>query len=168
MTGLLGRAAAYESIESRGVRLVLLNSKDPMRPGGGGTLSEAQLAWLDANLREAVGPVLVFSHHPLDEQDASTHWYFPTHPDCALATNREQARAIQARSGKVRVVFSGHMHWNHVEGIDGIPYVTIGSLVEVRLSGGRPAGGFAEVTLEDGGHLRVEVRGALPLSYAHG
>jgi 3',5'-cyclic-AMP phosphodiesterase len=65
-------------------------------------------------------------------------------------------------------VFSGHMHWNHTEVIDGIPYVTVGSLVEVRLSGGAPAGGLAGVTLEDGGRLVVEVRGALPLRYAHG
>jgi hypothetical protein len=49
------------------------------------------------------------------------------------------------------------MHWNHTEVIDGIPYVTVGSLVEVRLSGGAPAGGFAEVALEDGGRLVVEV-----------
>ena len=168
VTRLLGRRAEYESVDLGGVHLVLLNSQDPMRSGGGGSLSEAQLAWLEEDLGTAEGPALVFSHHPLDEQDESAHWYFPTHPDCALARDRERARAIMARSGKVRGVFSGHMHWNHAEAIDGIPYVTIGSLVEVRLSGGQPAGGFAEVALEDGGRLVVDVRGALPLHYTHG
>src|SRR5262245_56352743 len=107
VTGLLGRRAEYESVDHRGVHLVLLNSQDPMRPGGGGTLSEAQLDWLAADLRAASPPVLVFSHHPIDEQDESEHWYFPTHPGCALAENRERARAILAASGKVRAVFSG-------------------------------------------------------------
>jgi 3',5'-cyclic-AMP phosphodiesterase len=80
VTGLLGRTADYESADHGGVHLVLLTSQDPMRPGGGGTLSDAQLDWLTEDLRAASAPVLVFSHHPLDEQDESGHWYFPTHP----------------------------------------------------------------------------------------
>src|SRR5262249_51626042 len=83
----------YESVDHDGVHLVLLNSQDPMRPGGGGPLSEAQLDWLAADLRAASPPVLVDSHHPVDERDESEHWYFPTHPGCALAENRERARA---------------------------------------------------------------------------
>jgi 3',5'-cyclic AMP phosphodiesterase CpdA len=164
---LLGRKADYESVDLQGLHLVLLNTQDPTFEGGGGTLSEAQLAWLEEDLRRASGPALVFSHHPLDEQDVSRHWYFPSHPDCALAVNRARARQIFARSGKVRAVFHGHMHWNHAEVIDGIPYITVGSLVEMRLTGGQPAGGYAEVTVEDGGRLRVEVRGRLPMSFVH-
>ncbi len=50
------------------------------------------------------------------------------------------------------------------EVIDGIPYVTIGSLVEE----GRPAGTFAEVTLEPNGRLGVQVAGGLPRGFQHG
>ncbi len=165
VTGLLGRSAPWESVAVDGAHLVLLNTQDPMTPGGGGSLSAAQLDWLEEDLARATGPVLVFSHHPLDEQDTAAHWYFPTHPGCALAAGRARAREILARSGKVRGVFSGHLHWNHAQVLDGIPYVTVGSLVEVRLTGGRPAGSFAEITLERSGRLAVEVRGALPFRY---
>ena len=167
VTRLLGRTAEYETVDHAGWHVVLLNTQDPTFPGGGGTLSEAQLAWLEEDLRRCRGPAVVFGHHPLDEQDSAAHWYFPTHPGTDLAVNRGRAREILARSGKVRAVFGGHMHWNHVEVIDGIPYVTVGSLVEVRLTGGVPSGGFAEVVLEDDGRLRVDVRGRLPMRFEH-
>ena len=33
-------------------------------------------------------------------------------------------------SGKVRAVFNGHAHWNHLDVVNGIPYVTLQSLIE--------------------------------------
>jgi len=35
-------------------------------------------------------------------------------------------------------VFNGHMHWNHMEVIDNVPYITVGSLVCCGLTGGPP------------------------------
>jgi hypothetical protein len=32
--------------------------------------------------------------------------------------------------GDVRAVFNGHLHWNHLDVVGGVPYVTVQSLVE--------------------------------------
>lgn len=111
--------------------------------------------------------MVVFCHHPLDEQDSSPHWYFRTHPTHALAVNGEGGRALFASSGRVRAVVSGHMHWNHTEVIEGIPYTTVESLVDCGLTHGQPAGGFSEVLLEEGGRVEVRVRGGLPMEFTY-
>lgn len=84
-----------------------------------------------------------------------------------MAVNRERARALFAQSRKVRATFGGHVHWNHAEVIDAVPYITVGSLIETHLTGGRPSGAFAEVTLEDTGRVVVEVRGSLPMQFEY-
>lgn len=164
---LLGKQGDYESVDVGGVHLILLNSQDPTFEGVGGTLSATQLQWLEADLAAGTGPVVVFCHHSLDEQDGSAHWYFKTHPLHALAVNRERARALFARSGRVRAVFSGHMHWNHMEVIEGIPYLTVASLVDCSFTEGQPAGAFSEVLLAEGGRVEVTVRGGLPMSFTY-
>jgi len=165
--GLLGRGADYESLHSGDHHVVLLNTQDPPSPeDGAGALSEAQLAWLEQDLRHCAQPVIVFSHHPLDEQDVASHWYFSKHPGAALAAGRARARALLAVSGRVRAVLSGHLHRNHASVHDGIPYLTISSLIERRLSGGQPAGSFAEVRVDDD-RVSVEVRGLVPMSFSY-
>jgi len=166
---LLGKQSEYESLDFRGFHLVLLNSQDPRFGKGGGTLSDRQLRWLEGDLRKPQGPAIVFCHHPLDEQDTRAHRDFSKQPEFARAVNRDQARTLFTRSGKVRAVFQAHMHWNHIEVVDGIPYITVESLVDSRNPGliGQPAGGFAEVIVEETGRVDVEVQGLLPMMFAY-
>jgi 3',5'-cyclic AMP phosphodiesterase CpdA len=162
---ILGKTGDHESFDAAGYHLVVLNSQDPTVEGIGGTLSPAQLDWLERDLSATARPALVFCHHPLDEQDPGRHWYFADHPGHALARNRERARRILAASGRVRAVFNGHMHLNTVEVIDGIPYITLMSLVDSKATGG-PSGCFAEITLNDAGGVEVRIHGRLPLAVA--
>jgi hypothetical protein len=158
---ILGKKADYESLDVGGHRLVVLNTQDPTVDRIGGALSDAQLDWLEDELATGSGPVIVFSHHPLDEQDPSRHWYFVDHPQHAHAANRQRARRILAASGRVRAVLNGHMHLNTVEVIDGIPYITVMSLVDAAMTRG-PSGCFAEITITDGGTIAVDVVGQWP------
>jgi 3',5'-cyclic AMP phosphodiesterase CpdA len=162
---ILGKKADHESFDANGYHLVVLNSLDPTVERIGGTLSPAQLDWLERDLRETSRPTIVFCHHPLDEQDPGRHWYFADHPDHALAGNRERARRVLAASGRVRAVFNGHMHLNTVEVIDGIPYITVMSLVDSKMTNG-PSGCFAEIVLTDAGAVEVRLRGQLPMAVA--
>jgi 3',5'-cyclic-AMP phosphodiesterase len=164
---ILGKKGDYESVDLKGFHLILLNSQDPTFGGVGGTLSTKQLNWLEEDLRTSQGPVLVFCHHPLNEQDFSEHWYFGNHADYALVVNRERARKLLVASGRVRAAFHGHMHWNHVTVSEGVAYVTVESLICNGLTGGPPAGCFAEVVAEEHGPLRAVVRGALPMTFVY-
>lgn len=162
---ILGKKANHESLDANGYHLVVLNSQDPTVERIGGTLSSDQLDWLEGDLRQTSSPVVVFCHHPLDEQDPGRHWYFADHPDHALARNRERARRIIAASRRVRAVFSGHMHLNTVEVIDGVPYITVMSLVDSKLTNG-PSGCFAEIVLTHSGAVEIKIEGHLSMAVA--
>ena len=162
---IMGKASDHESVDVGGYHLIVLNSQDPTVERIGGTLSDAQLDWLERDLAAATRPTVVFCHHPLDEQDPSRHWWFKDHPEHAWARNRERARAILAASGRVKAVFNGHMHLNTVEVLDGLPFVTLMSLVDSAMTRG-PSGCWAEVVLGDTGTVEVKIRGQLPLGVA--
>jgi 3',5'-cyclic-AMP phosphodiesterase len=162
---IMGKRADFESLDLAGYHLVVLNSQDPTVELIGGALSDAQLDWLERDLAAGEAPTIVFCHHPLDEQDPSRHWYFKDHRDHARAGNRERARAILSRSRRVKAVFNGHMHLNTVEVIDGLPFVTLMSLVDAGITNG-PAGCWGELSLDEAGAVEVKIRGQLSLGVA--
>jgi hypothetical protein len=63
-------------------------------------------------------------------------------------------------SGKVVAVFNGHVHWNHLDVIRGIPYITLQSLTENLDDDapGRPAAAYALCDIDER-RLLVDVRG---------
>ncbi len=160
----LGKGGPLEAVELAGVRLVLLDSQDPPFERVGGEIGANQQAWLEAVLRDSHRPALVFCHHPLDEQGVDGHWYFAARPELACARARAPVRRILERCGDVRAVFSGHMHWTRTTQINGIPYVTLGSLVDGGFTHGQPCGAFATVTVR-GKTTDVQVAGLLPSQF---
>jgi predicted phosphodiesterase len=160
----LDKRAPYESVDLDGIRLVLLDSQDPPFDRTGGGIGSEQQEWLRANVAAAPHPVLVFCHHPLDEQSVDGHWYFSAHPAHAFVHNRAPVRRILEQSGRVRAVFSGHLHWTRTTAVNGIPYVTLGSLVSAGFTNGHPCGTFASVSVQ-GTTIDVQVAGLLPDSF---
>ncbi|MBK7581189.1 MAG: metallophosphoesterase [Myxococcales bacterium] len=129
-------------------------------------LPESQLEWLERDLATVKGPAVVLMHHPASEQDLTGNRWFERAPHiCRVAERRELRRIIEA-SGKVVAVFNGHAHWNHLDVIRGIPYVTLQSLTENLDDDapGRPAAAFAVCDLEPH-RLSVNLGGAEALHY---
>ncbi len=157
----LEKRGPYESVDLGGVRIVLLDSQDPPFDRTGGEIGPAQEEWLRANVTEATHPALVFCHHALDEQSVDGHWYFAAHPAHAFVQNRAAVRKILEQSRRVRAVFSGHLHWTRTTAVNGIPYVTVGSLVSAGFTNGRPCGTFALVSVRETA-IDVQVAGLLP------
>ena len=164
---LLEQGRPYACLERYDPRIVLLNSQDPPFEQAGGEIGPEQMAWLADVLERGSGPALIFGHHPLDEQDLRGHRYFAAHPDRACVRNRERVRGLLERSGRVLAVFAGHLHWTRAAVINGIPYVTLGSLVDCAYTGGRPAGTFAAVTIR-GRNVEVRVSGLQPEQFHFG
>lgn len=131
-------------------------------------LSEEQMEWLRADLEGTSYPTLVAMHHGAADQDVAGNPWFEHAPHLALVRERRELRAILAASGKVILVLNGHLHWNHVDLHNGIPYVTVQSLVEnvEDDAPGRVAAAHAVVRVSDRS-LLVTIDGACPTRYEH-
>ena len=105
-------------------------------------------------------------HHSASEQNLDDSRWWPGRSHLALVDERAELRRIFRESGRVRAVFNGHVHWNHLDLIDGIPYVTVQSLIEnvEEDAPGRPAAAHAVVQL-DAKRMVVRVHGEDPARY---
>jgi hypothetical protein len=81
-----------------------------------------------------------------------------------LLTNRAEIREIISKSGKVVAVFNGHLHWNHFDMHDGIPYYTIQSLTENEEDKGIVSEAYAVVNIS-GTTSQVEIKGNYPKTF---
>jgi Icc protein len=93
---------------------------------------------------------IVLMHHPASDQELTGNRWFERAPHVCRVAERKALRRVFEDSGKVRAVFNGHVHWNHLDVIRGIPYVTLQSLIENLDDDapGRAAGAFAVCELE--------------------
>jgi len=77
-----------------------------------------ELAWLERDLAQAPGSVIVFTHQLLDGAGS------------VYINNAAEVRQILQTSGKVLTVFQGHHHPGDYKNIAGIHYYTLKALVE--------------------------------------
>jgi 3',5'-cyclic AMP phosphodiesterase CpdA len=123
-------------------------------------LPEEQLTFLESDLAASATPSIVLMHHPVSEQRVQGNRWFERAPHlCRVAERGADRRVIEA-SGKVVAVFNGHVHWNHLDVIRGIPYITLQSLTENldEDAPGRPAAAYAVCDIDER-RLLVDVRG---------
>lgn len=122
------------------------------------------LDWLRDDLAATDLPTVICTHAPLDGGSMVGNYYFETLPQFGgYLEDGPAAREIIERSGKVVLCLAGHTHWNAVNVIDGIPYVTIHSLTESFTTNGKPTGawGVAEI----GENVDVQVFGRDPARF---
>jgi 3',5'-cyclic AMP phosphodiesterase CpdA len=117
----------------------------------------AQMEWARADLRATELPTVVLMHHSASEQYLEDSRWFAGRAHVALVKERAELRRIFEESGRVRAVFNGHVHRNHLDVIARIPYVTVQSLIENLEDDapGLPAAAHAVVRL---GPQRIVVR----------
>lgn len=129
-------------------------------------MPEEQLRWLEDDLGRTSLPCIVLMHHPASEMQLEGNRWFAGRPHLCLVGERVALRRVIEQSGKVLAVFNGHMHWNHLDVIHGIPYVTLQSLIENLDDDapGRAAAAHAVCDLDDQ-RLVVSVYGAEQLRY---
>jgi 3',5'-cyclic-AMP phosphodiesterase len=127
---------------------------------------DTQLAWLASDLAEGRAPAIVLMHHSASEQSLDDSRWWPGRAHLALVRERAELRRLFEASGRVRAVFNGHLHWNHLDVIAGIPYVTIQSLIENldEDAPGRAADAHAVVRLSER-RMVVRVHGGDPARY---
>jgi 3',5'-cyclic AMP phosphodiesterase CpdA len=154
----------YYSFDQGGWHFVVLHTLE--RKDVDVSLPERQLEWLRTDVAATAAPVVVFMHHSASEQSLDDSRWWPGRSHLALVRERAELRRIFEQSGRVRAVFNGHLHWNHLDVIRGIPYVTVQSLTENLDDDvpGRPAAAHAVVRLRERGMI-VRIRGNDPARY---
>ena len=120
---ITGSPSKSYSRSINGVHMIFFNPAS-LSERGARRISDAEIAWLKNDLAAAKGPVIVFTHVPLDnkgeEAGANIRFYFAQGP---------QIRRIFEDSGKVKLCMAGHRHTNHESVINGIHYITQQALV---------------------------------------
>lgn len=157
--GLSDDAPLYRSLDRGGVHLIVLATRETKDVDV--RIDDAQLAWLEADLAATTLPTVVLMHHSAADQHLAGNRWFAKAPHLALVHERKRLRQILESSGRVALVLNGHLHWNHLDVIRGIPYVTVQSLIENLDDDapGRPAAAHAVVRLS-ARRISVEVGGA--------
>lgn len=103
-------------------------------------IPRAEVEWLQADLKQAAGQVVVFAHQRLDV--STDHG----------VKNCEAIRKILEASGRVLAVFQGHSHQNDLKDIAGIHYCTLVAMVE---GSGAENNGYSVMSLQANGTIRV-------------
>jgi Icc protein len=154
----------YYAFDARGWHFVVLHTLE--KPNVEVRVPDTQMEWLRANLAATRDPTVVLMHHSASEQDVEDSRWWPGRAHLALVKERTALRRVFEESQRVRAVFNGHLHWNHLDVIAGIPYVTVQSLIENLDDDapGRPAAAHAVVRLTER-RMTVHVRGNDPARY---
>lgn len=162
----------YGSCDRNGVHLVTLHTHEVKDESV--SVDEAQIAWLERDLSATSLPVVVLMHHSCADQVLTGNRWFEGRPHICLVRERKRLRALFERSGKVVAVINGHLHWNQLTVHEGIPYVTVQSLIEnlnedaTPTHPGRAANAHAIVRVEPSPtrvRVQIEVHGAETARY---
>jgi 3',5'-cyclic AMP phosphodiesterase CpdA len=121
-------AELYSSFDRDGYHFIVLHTEE--RKDLDVSVSPEQLAWLERDLGATELPTFVFMHHSAADQDLRGNRWFEGSPHICLVRQRRELRRLFREQGRVLAVMNGHLHWNHLDVIDGIPYVTVQSLIE--------------------------------------
>jgi hypothetical protein len=85
--------------------------------------------------------------------------------NACLIQNRSTIRTIIEESKKVVAVFNGHLHRNHFDVHNDVPYYTIQSFTENEDNKGIPSEAYAIVDINDT-HSQVEIKGKYPKNFS--
>lgn len=148
-TEIFGQEMVSEALDLGDWRLLIWRADAKNYKGLGFALPEHDLLWLATQIARADRPIAVFSHVPLSDHDVRANYWFSQNPKSATYPNSHRIRAI-LESARVPVVcFSGHVHWNTLNRINGIPYATLQSLTESFTTPGEPARAWTLLELDE-------------------
>ncbi len=129
-------------------------------------LPTEQLEWLEQDLKQTDLGSVVCVHHPLSDCDLHGNRWFAAAPQLCRVAERKAVRRVMEQSGKVLLVLNGHAHWNHLDVIAGIPYVTQQSPIENvdADAPGRPASSYGLLDISQT-KISLRVFGEHPANY---
>lgn len=137
----------YFSVDREDYRFIFLFTKR-YYPSKEIKVDNSQLNWLKRKVNTDK-KIVLFSHYSLAKVNTKGNFWFSERPDMTYINNyKEFLKIIKGKN--VKLAFNCHLHWNKKEVIQGIPFITVQSLVE-NTSGkskGPAANAYTLVSLE--------------------
>ena len=159
---ILGQTLSNETIDAGGWTLVLFRADAKYHRAADGqrgfAMRERDLDWLAGVVASATEPLAIFSHVPLSGGDQTGNYYFQSNPDASRYPETNRIREVLEGARVPVVCVAGHVHWNTLTTLNGIPHVTIQSLTETFTTHPEPAGAMAVLDLGEDG-IALDVRG---------
>jgi Icc-related predicted phosphoesterase len=164
---ILGQDLGNQVVDIGGWRIVLWRADSRIRRSatdglGGFVLAEADLLWLAGVVRTADRPLAVVSHVPVSGHGQTGNYYFERNPELSTYPGAGRARAILRAATVPVMCLAGHVHWNTLTVVDGIPHITCQSLTESFTTHPAPAGAWG--LLELGAAIDWQVTGLDPFA----
>jgi 3',5'-cyclic-AMP phosphodiesterase len=154
---LLNTHLKNHSVTIDGWQLIFLYTFNGTVEGG---LTQDDLDWLGQTLAANTLPAIVFTHQPLDGVPTRGNTLFDAIPHYLTPSGHEKARAILETSGRVKLAINGHTHWNHLERVNGISYLSLTAVTPLMQSK-EIATAYSVLTLDDEA-ITVKVYGREP------
>lgn len=154
---ILGQRLDNQVLEIDGWTLLIWRADAKRYPNIGFALEEHDLIWLAAQINNATNPIAIFTHVPLSGHDVRANYWFARNPDAATYPYSERIRAVLEAARVPIVCFSGHVHWNTFNRVNGIAYATLQSLSETFTTYPEPAGAWTLLELDQ--NIACEVFG---------
>ncbi|MEM1274025.1 MAG: metallophosphoesterase [Pseudomonadota bacterium] len=155
---ILGQSLESQLVDLGDWTLALWGAEAKIHRGAdrrGFDLPESDLLWLAHTAAAAEKPLLVASHVPISGHSQIGNYYFENTPEASRYPQSERARAGLAKAPVPVLAIAGHVHWNTVTIVDGIPHLTQQSLTESFTTQGAPAEAWGLLELGQTCHWQV-------------
>jgi hypothetical protein len=149
---IFGQSLANQTLDVGGWRIVLWRADTLILRPGGFNCPDADLAWLAQTIASADRPLLIANHVPLSGHSQIGNYYFQRNPGSSTYPEGEKIREVLRKSTVPTLCLAGHVHWNTLTTVDGIPHITLQSLTESFTMSpengeGEPCGAYGLLTL---------------------
>ena len=145
---ILGTSLQHHSLDRQGWHLAFWNASCELHEGEGFRLEQDDLEWQAADLAATDLLIVVFSHMPVDTGSMVGNYYFERrYAHGEQHRNASLARDLIEKNEKVIAVVSGHVHWNQLHVMDGIPHFSVQSLSETFTTHPHAAGSWAQFNI---------------------
>ena len=162
---VLNASLSHQSFDMSGWHLVFWSASCVLHGAAGFRLEQSDLDWLEADLKASTLPSVIFSHMPVDTGSMVGNYYFEKlYAGGGQHQNASIARQLIERSEKVVAVISGHVHWNQLHIMDGIPHISLQSLSETFTAHPHPAGAWGLLQLGD--TIKLDIAGREPMKFS--
>ncbi|MDA1100710.1 MAG: HAD-IIA family hydrolase [Proteobacteria bacterium] len=145
---VLGQSMEHHSIDVSGRHLVFWQLDSRIHHPQGFLPNKADLDWLAADLAATNLPAIIFTHVPLDGGSLQSNYYFDNNQRFGNLPHQREIQSLLRQAGNVILCVAGHVHWNNVNLINGIPHITIQSLCESFTTEGAAAGAWASIEVD--------------------